>query len=90
MRSATRAGWLNPTGNCTMPWPSLMRLGALAGRGQEHLGRRGVGVLLEEVVLDLPDVVEAQAVGQLDLLEGFLEEAVLVVPAPTGRGSWNS
>ena len=25
MRSATRAGWLNPTGNWTMPWPSRMR-----------------------------------------------------------------
>ena len=39
------------------------------GGGQEHLGRRGVRVLLEEVVLDLPDVVEAEPVGELDLLE---------------------
>ena len=25
MRSATRAGWLNGGGVCTMPWPSRMR-----------------------------------------------------------------
>ena len=35
-------------------------LGALAGGAQEHLGRGGVRVLLEEVVLDLPDVVDAE------------------------------
>src|SRR5262249_24673889 len=28
--------------------------GALAGSGQEYLGRRGVAVLLQEVMLDLP------------------------------------
>ena len=26
IRSATRAGWLNPIGSCTMPWPILIRL----------------------------------------------------------------
>ncbi len=35
--------------------------------GEEHLGRRGMRVLLEEVVLDLPYVVDAEAVGELDL-----------------------
>ena len=44
-------------------------LGPLAGGGQEHLGRARVRVLLEEVVLDLPDVVDADLVGELDLLE---------------------
>src|SRR3990170_4481495 len=34
-------------------------LRSLARRGQEDLRRRGVGVLGEEVVLDLPQVVEA-------------------------------
>ena len=52
-------------------------LGALAGGRQEHLGGGGVGVLLEEVVLDLPDVVEAQPVRELDLLESVVHEAVL-------------
>ena len=44
-------------------------LGALAGGAEEHLRRRRVGVFLEEVVLDLPGVVVAQLVGQLDLVE---------------------
>ena len=39
-------------------------------------------VLLEEVVLDLPDGVEAHAVGELDLLEGVLDQALLAVVAP--------
>ena len=55
---------------------------ALAGGGEEHLGRGRVAVLLEEVVLDLPHVVEAEAVGQLHLVERVLEELVLVVGVP--------
>ena len=43
-------------------------LRALAGCRQEHLRSRGVRVLLEEVVLDLPGVVVAELVGQLDLV----------------------
>jgi hypothetical protein len=35
-------------------------LGALAGGPQEHFRRRGVGILLEEVMLHLPRVVVAQ------------------------------
>ena len=50
--------------------------------GQEHLGRRGVAVLLEEVVLDLPHTVHASLVRQLHLLEGVLEQLVLGVGAP--------
>ena len=48
----------------------------LAGRGEEDLGGRGVRVLLEEVVLDLPDVVEAEAVGELDLVERVGDQAL--------------
>ena len=55
---------------------------ALAGRGEEHLGRRRVAVLLEEVVLDLPHVVDAEPVGELDLVERVLEQPVLVAVAP--------
>ena len=51
--------------------------GARGAGGEEHLGRRGVGVLLEEVVLDLPDVVDAEPIGQLDLRQRVLEQAVL-------------
>jgi hypothetical protein len=36
-----------------------------------------VRVLLEEVVLDLPDVVEPHPVRELDLLQGVLQEPVL-------------
>ena len=49
---------------------------------EEHLGRRRVRILVQEVVLDLPRVVEAEPVGQLDLVEGLVEEPVLVVLAP--------
>ena len=57
----------------------------LAGSGEEHLRRRRVAVLLEEVVLDLPGVVVAQPVGQLDLVESVVEQAVLVVALPRLR-----
>src|SRR5205807_9818027 len=57
-------------------------VGALRRGGEKDLGRRGVAVLLEEVVLDLPDAVHASLVGQLHLLEGALEELVLGVGAP--------
>ena len=56
--------------------------GARRGCGEEHLGRRRVRVLVEEVVLDLPRVVEAEPVGQLHLLERVAQELELVVLAP--------
>jgi hypothetical protein len=37
-----------------------------------------VAVLLEEVVLDFPDVVEAEFVGEFDLLECVLQQLVLL------------
>src|SRR4051794_12053030 len=58
---------------------------ALAGRGEEHLRRRRVRVLLEEVVLHLPHRVEAQPVGQLDLLERLVDDAVLLATFPRTR-----
>jgi hypothetical protein len=47
--------------------PDVLR--ALAGGAEEDLRRGGMRILLEEVVLHLPGIVEAQAVGQLDLVE---------------------
>ena len=38
--------------------------------GQHHFGRRAVGVLLQEMMFDAPDPVEAQLVGETGLLEG--------------------
>ena len=60
-------------------------LGALARRGEEDLGRRRVRVLLEEVVLDLPGVVVAESVGELDLIERVLDQPVLAVRGPRAR-----
>ena len=74
MRSAIRAGWLNGGRRLDDAVAEADVLGPLRHGGQEHLGRAGVAVLLQEVVLDLPHVVEAEPVGQLDLLEGVLEQ----------------
>jgi hypothetical protein len=41
-----------------------------------------MAVLLEEVMLDLPRVVEAKAVGELDLIERVVEQVVFVVATP--------
>ena len=57
-------------------------LRALRGGAEEHARGARVRVLLEEVVLDLPRGVEADAVGELDLLEGVLDEPLLAVVAP--------
>ena len=59
-------------------------LRALAGGGEEDLGRRRVAVLLQEVMLDLPDVLDPQRVGELDLVERILDQTMLgaVVPRP--------
>ena len=81
-RSAVRAGWLNRGEVRMIPWPRRMRLVRWLAGGQEHLGCRGVRVLLEEVVLDLPDVLDAQAVGQLDLVEGVLHQLAFGVLLP--------
>jgi hypothetical protein len=44
-----------------------------------------VRILLEEVVLDLPRVVDAKPVGQLDLAERVLEELELAAFRPRAR-----
>src|SRR5712692_2092580 len=45
--------------------------GALADRAIEDLGRGAVRVLFEEMMLDLPDVVDSDAVGEFDLCQRF-------------------
>jgi hypothetical protein len=57
----------------------------LARSAEEQLGCRRMGVHLEEVVLDLPREVEAQTVGQLDLVEGLLQQFVLALGVPRAR-----
>src|SRR4051794_18473350 len=61
-------------------------LGALAPRAEEELRRRGVRVLLEEVVLHFPYVVEAEPGGELDLLERVLHQTVLGALLCPGTG----
>jgi len=65
--------------------PEADLAGALGRGGQEDLGGRGVRVLLEEVVLDLPGVVDAEPIGQLDLRERVLEQTLLATGLP---GAW--
>jgi hypothetical protein len=57
---------------------------ALAAGGEEHLWCRRVAVLLEEVVLDLPHVLDAEPVGELDLFERVVDERLLarLIPRP--------
>ena len=57
-------------------------LGDLRECPQEHLRRRAMGSPLAEVVLDGPDRVEAQRVGELDLLDRFTVGALLAVALP--------
>jgi hypothetical protein len=60
-------------------------LGALARRGEEHLGGRRMRILFEEMMLDLPGIVVAEPVGQLDLVERVLIELQLAAGQPGPR-----
>ena len=42
-------------------------------------------IFLEEMVLDLPGVVDAELVGEFDLIERLLEQPVLVALVPRPR-----
>ncbi len=66
-----------------VPEPDVLR--SLRRRREEHFGRAGVRVLLEEVVLDFPDVLEPELVGELDLVECVLEQLILGVSVPGAR-----
>src|SRR5260370_32972675 len=59
--------------------------GALRRRREEHLRRRRMRIFLEEMVLHLPGVVVAEAVGQLDLVERILVEPQLAAFLPRAR-----
>src|SRR5215813_15543878 len=58
--------------------------GALRAGREEHLGRRGMRILLEKVMLDLPDVIDADPVGELHLFQRYLVEPPLGVIVPVG------
>ena len=54
-----------------------MLLGALRACRKEYFGRRGVGILFEKMVLDFPGVVDAELVGEFNLVERLLKQPVL-------------
>jgi hypothetical protein len=58
---------------------------ALRARCQKHLRRGGMGILLQEMVLDLPGVVDADPVGEFDLFERLALNSVLGTSVP---GPW--
>ena len=57
-----------------MPWPRRIRVVRAAAAARNTSGAERVRVLVEEVVLDLPRVVEAEPVGELDLVERVAEQ----------------
>src|SRR3546814_18340236 len=66
-----------------VPQPDVLR--PLARRAEEDLRRRGVRILLQEVMLHLPGIVVAEPVGELDLGERVLEELILATLLPRPR-----
>ena len=64
-------------------------LGALRAGGEENLGRGGMRIFLQEVVLDLPDIFDAKLVGQFDLIQRLLIDAQFG-PSSQGVGTWCS
>jgi hypothetical protein len=61
-RSAVRAGWFTGGVMFQIAEPTCSRFVRAGDPRQHDLGRRDVGVLLEEVVLDRPDVLEVPGV----------------------------
>ncbi len=58
---------------------------ALRARGEKHLGGGGMRVFLEKMVLDLPDIIDAKAVGEFDLFERIAVEPLFGVVFPRLR-----
>ena len=83
--SATRMGGPKPWGTSVTPKPEPDLLGDLGQGADQHLGGRAVRAALPEVVLDVPGGVEAQRVGQADLLER-LGVGLAARPAAGRRG----
>ena len=61
-------------------------LGALRAGREKYFRRRGVRIFLEEMVLDFPGVIDAEPVGEFDLIERLLKQPCSS-PSFHGRGS---
>src|SRR6185295_15605390 len=62
--------------------PDANVLGPLAAGCQKDLGRGGVCVFFEEMMLRGPDVIEPAAVGEFDFIERVLEQRMLGILRP--------
>ena len=76
-RSATRAGWFVERRGQVDAVAEADVLGALAGSSQKYLWCGGMGVFLQKMMLHLPHMIEADAVCDLNLLQRFMENAML-------------
>nr|WP_257808802.1 hypothetical protein [Mesorhizobium sp. J428] len=57
--------------------PDADVLGALGYGAEENLRRGGVRILFQEMMLDFPHVIEAEPVGEFDLVESVVEQLLL-------------
>src|SRR5262249_39097542 len=83
LRDARRV--VEPGWDLNDPVPETDVLRSLACRRQEHFGSARVRVLLEEMVLDLPHVVDPDTVRQLDLFERIGQQLLLSAVRPRPR-----
>jgi hypothetical protein len=60
-------------------------LGALRACGEEDFRGGGVRIFLEKMVFDFPGVIDAEFVGELDLVERLLEQPLLGAVVPRSR-----
>src|SRR5215469_13440633 len=67
----------------SVPQPDA--LGALAARGEKDLRGGGMCVFLEKMMLDFPHVVDAESVGEFDLVERVLKQFLLPTRRPRTR-----
>ena len=58
---------------------------ALRAGGQKNFRRGRVGIFLEEMMLDLPQVVDAKPVGEFDLIERVAEQLYFRTFSPRAR-----
>ena len=79
MRSATRAGWLTGAGDVHDRVPDVDPLRPRGDEGEEDLRCRLVRVVLEEMVLGRPVVLEAGGIDGFRDLELAQKACVLVV-----------
>src|SRR5579862_1976770 len=57
-------------------------LSALAARGEENFRRRRMRILFEEMMLGRPYIIEAEAVGEFDLIKRIFEQPMLRISVP--------